>query len=330
MRRVHASIIFILTQAALVTVAPGPEDNCPSSVQVHAALETHATRWVTPRSEDNPASQLTLTLSPAAGTGEMSISLIDKAGLVKLYRTLPLGDRARDCAALADTIAFIVDRYFEEVELPTFPERKPPPPPQPSPPPPPQPILKQSEPKPETPNFTLALTLGRRIPGNAEDLGGIEIKLAGAAALTSVKWQAGKLWLDLAAGIVGISNRSWLYGNYSGSATAVRSGADVALLLGWPAWHGRIYAGPLASFEMIWLEANSNSRNQNEVHFDSAAGLRAGYQYFWREHFFARADMTGCAAIVRQNIATQSAPNTSLFEAPRAYITLALGIGIWF
>jgi hypothetical protein len=188
MLRVHASIIFIFTQAALVTVAPGPEDSCPSSVQVHAALETHATRWVTPRSEDNPASQLTLTLSPAAGTGEMSISLIDKAGLVKLYRTLSLGDRARDCAALADTIAFIVDRYFEEVELPTFPERKPPPPP---PPPPPQPLLKQSEPKPETPNFTLALTLGRRIPGNAEDLGGIEIKLAGAAALTSVKRQAG-------------------------------------------------------------------------------------------------------------------------------------------
>jgi hypothetical protein len=284
---------------------------------------------VTPRPEDNPASQLTLTLSPAANTGDMSISLVDKAGLVRLYRSLPLGDRARDCAALADTIAFIVDRYFEEVELPTLPERKPPPPPAPPPPPPPPP--KQSEPKPEPPKFTLALTLGRRIPGNAEDRGGIEIKLAaGAAALSSVEWHGGKLWLDVAAGIVGIANRNWQYGDYSGSANAVRSGADVALLLGWPAWHGRIYAGPLASVEMIWLGAHSNNRNQNEVHFDSAAGLRTGYQYFLREHFFARLDMTGCAAIVRQNIATQSAPDTSLFEAPRAYITLALGVGIWF
>jgi hypothetical protein len=326
MERVHASIIFIVTQAALVTVAPGPEDNCPSSVQVHAALETHAARWVTPRPEDTPASQLTLTLSPATSTGDMSISLVDKAGQVKLYRTLPIGDRARDCAALADTVAFIVDRYFEEVELPTLPERKPPPPPLP-PPPPPQ---KQAEPKSETPKFTLALTLGRRIPGNAKDLGGTEMKLAGAAALTSVKWHTGNLWLDVAAGIVGISNRSWRYSNASGSATAVRSGADVALLLGWPVWHGQIYAGPLASFEMIWLEANSNSRNQNEVHFGSSAGLRTGYQYFWRGHFFARADMTGCTAIVRQNIATQSAPDTSLFEAPRTSITLALGVGIWF
>lgn len=334
MKRVHASIIFVFAQAALVTVAPGPEDNCPSSVQVQAALETHAARWVTPRLEDAPANLLTLTLSPAGSSGEVSLSLVDKAGLVKLYRTLPPppGDRAHDCAALADTVAFIVDRYFEEVELPILPVRRPPPPPPTIPPPPPPSTLplRQSVPKPETPKFTLAFTLGRRLPGSAEDLGGVEFKLAGAMALSSVGWLGGKLWLDVAAGVVGIANRGWQYDTYSGSANTVRSGADIALLLGWPAWHGRLYAGPLTSIEMIWLEANSNSRNQHEVHFDSAVGLRTGYQYFWRENFFARADMTGCAAMVRQNITTQSSPNTSVFEAPRAYMILALGVGIWF
>jgi hypothetical protein len=81
---------------------------------------------------------------------------------------------------------------------------------------------------------------------------------------------------------------------------------------------------------MVWLDANSNNRNQHEIHFGSAAGLRTGYQYLWRNHLFARADVTGCAAIVRHQIVTQSAPNTPLFESPLVYVTMALGIGIWF
>jgi hypothetical protein len=182
--------------------------------------------------------------------------------------------------------------------------------------------------------FVLAVTAGRRMPGAAADLGGIEIKLNGGAALTSVGKHGGRLWLDFAAGIVGIANRGWNNNNYnnyySGDATAIRSGGDLALLLGWPVWRGRLYAGPLASLDMVWLEANSNNRNQHEIHFGSAAGLRAGYQYLWRNHLFVRADVTGCAAIVRNLIVTQSAPNTPLFESPPAYLTLALGVGIWF
>ena len=140
--------------------------------------------------------------------------------------------------------------------------------------------------------------------------------------------------MDVAAGIVGIvENRTWNYnsGNSTGSATAVRSGGDFSLLLGWPAWRGRVYVGPLASIEMVWLEASSSSRNQHEIHYGSAAGLRTGYQYFWRQHFFVRSDLTGCVAIVRHKIVTQSAPpGVFLFESPRAYLTLSIGVGIWF
>jgi len=140
--------------------------------------------------------------------------------------------------------------------------------------------------------------------------------------------------MDVAAGIVGIANRDWQHTDsavsYSGYATAVRTGGDLALLLGWPAWYGRLYAGPLAAIEMVWLDANSNSQTQHEIHFGSAAGLRTGYQYFWRQHFFARADLTGCVAIVRQNVVTQSARTVSLFKSPPAYFTMALGVGIWF
>ena len=341
MSEVHASIMAVLVQAALVTVAPGAEDNCPSSAQVQAALENHAPRLVAVRQEAPSANPLVLTLSPPLATGEMSLTLVDKAGFVKLYRVLqpPPLDRARDCAALADTVAFIVDRYFEEVELPKLPERKPPPSPPPAPPPPsPPPTLpakpKLPSPKPETLKYSLSTAVGRRIPGGPTDLGGIEFKLALGAAMRNVVIAGGRPWIDLAAGIVGfVPDRTWANERGSGSATAVRSGADLAFLLGWSVWHGRLYAGPQTSLEVIWLDWRddvSNSQVQREIRFAAATGLRTGYQYYWREHFFARADVSGSVALVRHRIAAQSDPNVTLFESPPAYLTLAIGIGIWF
>jgi hypothetical protein len=330
--------MVFFVQAALVTVAPSANDRCPSSAQVQTAIETHAPRLVSPRPEDSPA--LTLTLSPTFATGEMGISLIDRAGLVRLYRVLPPppGDRARDCAALADTVAFIVDRYFEEVELPNLPERKPPPappptPPPPSPPPPPS-NPKLPMPQPGSPKFALSATGGRRFPGGKTDLGGTEFKLTGGAAVTHLELAGGRPWIDISAGIVGIAaNQRW----DSGNATSVRSGIDLALLLGWPVGNGRLYAGPQASLEMIWLnwrDADPNDPMRREIRFLGAAGLRTSYQYVWRQHFFARVDLAGCVAILRQKIEAASDQASdkdgSLFEAPPAYLTLAFGVGIWF
>ena len=322
----------VLVHAALVTVAPGPEDHCPSSAQVQAALESHAPRLLTSRQEDASANPLILNLSPTLATGEMSIMLIDKAGLVKLYRVLPPppGDRARDCAALADTVAFIVDRYFDEVELPELPERKQIPSPPAAPPPAPKPAL----PTPAAPRFALSGTFGRRLPGGPTDLGGNEFKLAGGAAVTNLVLAGGRPWIDVSAGIVGIvSNRKWDNEKGAGTATAVRSGVDLALLLGWPVWGGRLCAGPQVSLEMVWLDwrdVDANNRLSREVRFAWAAGLRTSYQYFWRKRFFARADLNGGLAVTRQEIKTQSAPNDPLFVSPPAYLTLAIGVGIWF
>jgi hypothetical protein len=336
MSNVDASIVVFLVQAALVTVAPGAEDHCPSSLQVQTALETHAPRLVSPHPENSSANPLTLSLSPNLATGEMSISLIDGAGLVRLYRVLPPppGDRARDCAALADTVAFIVDRYFEEVELPKLPERKPPPPPTPPPPSPPPPRLKSKLPVPkaESPQFALSATGGRRVPGGASDLGGNEFKLTGGAAVTNLELAGGRPWIDASVGIVGIVlDRTSASGN--SAAATVRTGADLSLLLGWSVWRGRLYTGPLASLEMVWLnwrDADPNDPVRREIRFLWAAGLRTSYQFAWAERFFARADLTGCAALVRQRIVAASDGNGTLFEAPPAYLTLAFGVGIWF
>lgn len=337
----HANLILALAQAALVTVVPGPDDNCPSSAQVQAALELHAPRLLAPRPDDDPASQLSLALSFASPTHEMGLTLLDSKGRVRLYRALPPppGDRAHDCAALADTVAFIVDRYFDEVQLPALPEKAPPPPAPPPPPPapqksPPATISSSKEllaPKPATPSYGVSAMVGRRLPGSAEDLGGIEFKLTLGAQLAHVGEHGGELWGELSGGVIGFANQPWRCPNdvVCGNANVSRYGGDAALLLGWPLWHARLYAGPLIAPELIWLDANANGRTQHEYHTGLAAGLRAGLQYFWKQRFFARLDVTGAVAIVRQKIVTRSA-DLLIFATPPAYVTFSLGAGIWF
>ena len=59
-----------------------------------------------------------------------------------------------------------------------------------------------------------------------------------------------------------------------------------------------------------------------------AAGLHLGYQVFGWQHFFARVDLNGSAAIIRQRVVTQSGEN--IFAAPAAYISVAGGVGVSF
>jgi hypothetical protein len=338
MAPVHASLLAALLQAAWVTLAPTADDQCPSSAQVQAALEAHAPKVVASSSDAPSGGPLTLSLGTSSGT--VSLSLADRAGQLKLYRVLPppQAGRALDCAALADTVALIVDRYFDEVELPAMPEKKvvpPPPPPPPSPPPPsppPTPPLKKVRVSgSDTPSFALSGTVGRRFPGGVGSLSQYTYKLTVGLALSKVGHQGGALWLDASAGSLGVVSKAWNYSDGFGNATAVLSGADLALLLAWPVWLGRVYIGPQGTVDMVSLDAVvNNDKNQHETHFGVSAGLHLGYQVFGWQHFFARLDLNGCAAIVRQRVVTHSQENTVLFEAPAAYISVAGGVGVSF
>lgn len=392
----YASFLPSLLQAALVTVAPGPDDGCPSAQQVQAAIASHAPRLLAPHTDDSSANQLTLSMGSTPGSRDVTLSLLDGKGRIRLYRALPAppGDRSPDCAALAHTVAFIVDRYFDEVELPAAPERKlppappsppptppspppappsppppspappaptpapPPPPPAPVAPPPPAPAPAPPPPPPASPPvlrsppaspvaaagttaagqapraFQLSASAGRRLPGSAIDLGGIELKLTLGVRLARLGRGRLPLTAELSGGIIGIVSRGWKYGEpgpvAEGSANAVRSGGDLALLLGWPSRWGTVYAGPLFALELVWLDATSAGRQLHETHAGTAVGGRTGYRYAWRDRFFLRADVTVAAALLRQRIVTASRPDIAIFEAPAGYATISLGAGVWF
>jgi len=195
------------------------------------------------------------------------------------------------------------------------------------------PTPKPPESKTDSPVFALSASAGRRIPGGATDFGGYELKLTGGAPVTKVVLAGGRPWLDVSAGIVGIANQTWKHESGSGSASAVRAGADFSLLLGWPIGDGWIYAGPQVSLEMVWLnwrDAYAPGQVQREILFATAAGVRTSYQYLWKQRFFARADLVGCVATSRPRVTTESGRDITQFESPPAYLTLAFGIGIWF
>jgi len=321
---VYATLLLALTQSALVTVAPGPADSCPAPAQVAAALEAHAPRLVVAQAEEDPAMRVTLVLSAPLATGEMSIFLLDKWGLVKLYRTLPVPTRAetRDCPALADTIALIVDRYFEEIGIPALPEQRSPissPPPQTQAPPAPAPKI-------DLPRLALALDVGRRFPGGIEDMGGFELKLSAAVRVTRAQQPGDGLWIDLAAGFAGFANQPLK----QGSATVVHTAGELSLLWGWATGRGRFYGGPATTLDLLWLASDSNGRSQYEEHLAVAAGLRIGYQHFWANHFFASADLSGHVAIRRYEVTAESDASRVIFANPSAFATLSLGVGFWF
>jgi len=338
---VHASLLLATVHAAALTVAPGPGDACPTSVQVLGALDTHASALVTPRPDDDPAKLLTLTLMPAAPSGETSFSLIDKAGLVKLYRSLaaPAGDRTRDCAALADTVAFIVIRYFEEVELPALPERKPPPPPpepplppppKPLPPPPPKPAAYEGAEKIEPAKLALSILGGRRFPGAATDFSGFEAKATAGVLLSGLAQRTGDLWLDVGVGFAG-HGTIVVAERLKDSVTTNRVSGELALLAGWRLGQSRLYAGPAANLDLIWIESELGGRTQREQRFAAAAGIKIGYQYFWSGRVFARTDLTTDVALVKEQAAVVSGTRTDVvLTAPRMYVTVALGLGVWF
>ena len=113
------SFALLTLRAVSVLVAPGPEDGCPSARQVATALTERAPAAQVAGAVDSE-SALTLVLPRPGTPQEPSFSLLDPQGRLRLFRTLARSGttNASDCAALSVTVAIIVQRYLEEIEMP--------------------------------------------------------------------------------------------------------------------------------------------------------------------------------------------------------------------
>src|SRR3954470_15427819 len=125
-----AVFTLVTLHAALIAVR-GADAQCPSAKQVSEAITNRMPGVLVPPPAA-PSDALQLRLDGGA-TSEHHLVLANGAGKVLLSRTLPPAPaaRERDCEALAETVALIVDRYLQELSYQEPAVTAPPPPPAP-------------------------------------------------------------------------------------------------------------------------------------------------------------------------------------------------------
>jgi hypothetical protein len=189
----------------IIAVSVVPEQACPASRQVTEALSARLPGVVLPSGQAARPGMVRLVVTIDA-TG-VRIDLADPEGTPLLHRALPARGPA-ECAALADTIALIIERYWREVgyDAPPLQAPAPPPPaPPPVPPPPraPEPAVtpaatvekqaRRAE-RPPTAAVPLALALAAGVAARTGDPG------ARDAAMLSFTLE-GRIGIRLSAGV---------------------------------------------------------------------------------------------------------------------------------
>jgi len=169
----------------IIAVSVVPEQACPASRPVTEALAARLPGAVLPPGQAARPGMVRLAIAVDA-TG-VRIDLADPDGVPLLHRTLPPRGPG-ECAALADTIALIIERYWREVGFDAPPLQPPAPPPTPPPPPPP------AAPPPREPTVTPVATVEAH--GTPPDREGratapAVIRLSAAAAVAARAGDAG-------------------------------------------------------------------------------------------------------------------------------------------
>ena len=316
-------LALIVLRAVSVLVAPGPDESCPSARQVSAALSEHAPAVEGTRGPDSEY-PLSLVL-PGPGTPqEPSVSLIDQRGRLRLFRTLarPGATNVRDCAALADTVAIIVQRYLEEIALPegeairTSPAI-PAPPPAPSSPP-----VVTDSPVRTRARWDMSLGVSQRLSSETTGLEAYGLRLSLARTL-GARMDTGFL-VRLWSGISGPTQRGWDGGR--GNVFRVPSGLDfmwrrtassVELQLG------------LAGLLDCWiLGARYQANAQWNYRVAVAGALTGGMQVPLGRRLFARLFLDVAVAFVRYDYVNPGPGNVAAFSTPGVFGDAGLALGM--
>ncbi len=239
-----ANVALLAVQAAVVAVRPGAEAGCPSSAQVTEALRERLPGAVVPLVPSPPPEMLRLDIEGA------TFILVDVEGRTRLRRTLS----GADCVALAQTVALMVERYLQELDLP-------------APPPPPPPAAR--------PRWDLAARAAWQ-PG-PPDLGGAALVLGVARSSRVVR-------VGLAAGATGAWHERWPGG--SGDLRRFPLALDVAQRV--PAGAGEIQTGALLGLDLLWLSARAQDARQDELRLSPIVGAQAALSWPVAHRWFVR------------------------------------------
>jgi hypothetical protein len=320
---VQPSFALFTLRAVSVLVAPGPEDACPSARQVENALRERAPAAQVARAVDSE-SALTLVLPGPGAPPEPSFSLIDQQGRLRLFRTLarPGTTNARDCAALSVTVAIIVQRYLEEIEMPDVEVARKSPVVQVVPPaPPPAPVVVSPLQRPG-PRWDFSLGISQRFANRATSLEAFDLRLAVARTL-GTRMESGLL-LRLWSGVSGRTEYDWTGGR--GDVMRIPSGLDLM-------WRRAVSSVELqlglAGLVDCWI---LGARDQAGLHWDArlvvAGALAGGMQVPLGKRLFARVYFDFAVAGWRYEYFERVPGKEAVFSTPGAFGDAGLALGM--
>lgn len=323
----------------VIAVSVTPDQSCPAARPVTEALAARLPGFVLPHGQAARPGMLRLAVTTDASG--IRIDLADPDGAPLLHRVLAVARAPGECAALADTIALIIERYWREVgyDAPPLPPPTPPAPPPPPPPPPPAapsapPVVVESG--HTTPPVTTATGAATRwsfalsAAGRAGDGGARDASASAALAAEA------RVGVRLSAGVASGTTAAIGDGEADFRRFPLRLGAYFPIHL--PA--GQLEPGLGLDLDLFSYGTRnagtgalrSPSLCSGMLCLGPGADLALGWSFAPVQHVFIRA-LGRAGASKSYEFVAQSRVNQNvapIWRTPSTYLELAVESGLWF
>ncbi|HET6283685.1 MAG TPA: hypothetical protein VFH73_22205, partial [Polyangia bacterium] len=315
--------VLALSVSAAVTVAApdGPDFGCPSPRQVTAAMVARSPTVVAPIEQAPAPGLMQLMVTGGGAAGPMRIDLVDDVGEPRLRRLLPAeaqGNTA-DCAALAETVALIVDRFLHDVGSPPATSG----------------VAIERAAGADAPTFdgaSAAATftrIGMVVAGGwrgAATASGPEVTLGFDVLRRTGRIPGG---LTLTGGVASAESGRWSNGTASLRRLPLRLGIFVSL----PVGVGRLEPGIGLGTDVLLVSSNGAAGIREFRRSSPGADAGVGYRLPLGRHFFARVMVTAGVALPYQfNVPGGGTADGSqtVLATPRIYARSGLELGTYF
>lgn len=307
-----ALLLFVV--AAAIAVSGGGRDDCPSAGAVVTALQVRMSNGTAMVAAAAPAGGLRLVLQPRGSTS-LELTLLDDGGQTVLRRSLPSPRpaRAADCAALAETIALIIDRYGADVQAVADADARLPPaalaaaPPAPGPPP----VLTD-----------IALVGGGSWRSNGDALEGFETLVGLDLQRAAYERGAGA---SLTIGIAPLAEGRWSGGRATLRRIPIRLGTYLSLAAG----PGRLEPGLNLGIDTLLVDAQRSDGSRSGS-ANASPNVEAAMAYRVRGGiYFARAAAAAGLA-VPYRLTGLGGDSDGAVSTPRTYVRIGVETGFYF
>ncbi|HET6282456.1 MAG TPA: hypothetical protein VFH73_15945, partial [Polyangia bacterium] len=321
-----------------VEVTPSPVDPvlCPTARQVGDSLTARMPGIVAASAPATGARTLRLALTQV-GPNTVRLVLSDTADLVVLERVLDLGPRqanqperpAAECAALADTVALIVERYLREIGYRPAPKASSAAPPAEAPP------TATSSPRAGVPPsttpagraglfFGVGSNMATPITGRADhSQRTLSVELAGELHLRRIAFSA-------SAGVGEATRTPPVPQTDSGTLQLLpmplRLGAAVRVVAGPGYLLPRVGAG----VDVLWISTTGIAGQHPGTAFEPVIEAGAAYLLPLGARFYVKVQALSVVSLFPHDFALGPEPAPFIFRTARAYVRGGLELGVAF